>query len=241
MGIRDRPIASRSPCQNGYAERLIGSIRRDCLDHVVVFGERHLRHLLKSHQQYYKEARTHLSLQKDAPIPRPSVRRWQCPSWAGCTTNTYEREFPTGTGALVKLARSGIQLAHDHVEHFEIVSDQANDNRIIRVGDARVAIGIAIFGYLQRKLDRIWALHDETRRLVDQGNAHSSREGFWRFTDASIASMLAMRPLPHPPCASLSSHFAMLGIIPFLQRLRHSPSHECQPDTAMICARLAGR
>ena len=70
MGIRDRPIARHSPWQNGYAERLIGSIRRDCLDHVVVFGERHLRNLLRSYQQYYNEARTHLSLCKDAPIPR---------------------------------------------------------------------------------------------------------------------------------------------------------------------------
>ena len=70
MGIRDRPIAPRSPWQNGCAERLIGSIRRDCLDHVVVFGERHLRHLLKSYQQYYNEARTHLSLEKNAPISR---------------------------------------------------------------------------------------------------------------------------------------------------------------------------
>jgi transposase InsO family protein len=70
MGIRDRPIAARSPWQNGYAERLIGSIRRDCLDHVVVFGEQHLRHLLRSYQQYYNEVRTHLSLHKDAPIPR---------------------------------------------------------------------------------------------------------------------------------------------------------------------------
>jgi transposase InsO family protein len=70
MGIRDRPISARSPWQNGYAERLIGSIRRDCLDHVLVFGERHLRHLLKSYQEYYNEARTHLSLEKDAPIPR---------------------------------------------------------------------------------------------------------------------------------------------------------------------------
>jgi hypothetical protein len=70
MGIRDRPIAPRSPWQNGCAERLIGSIRRDCLDHFVVFGEQHLRHLLKSYQAYYNEARTHLSLQKDAPIPR---------------------------------------------------------------------------------------------------------------------------------------------------------------------------
>jgi transposase InsO family protein len=67
MGIRDRPSSARSPWQNGHAERLIGSIRRDCLD---VFGERHLRHLLKSYQRYYNEVRTHLSLQKDAPIPR---------------------------------------------------------------------------------------------------------------------------------------------------------------------------
>ena len=67
MGIRDRPISARSPWQNGYAERLIGSIRRDCLDHVVVFGERHLRHLLHAYQRYYNEVRTHLSLRKDAP------------------------------------------------------------------------------------------------------------------------------------------------------------------------------
>src|SRR5215475_16103206 len=60
MGIRDRPIAARSPWQNGCAERLIGSIRRDCLDHVVVFGERHLRHVLTAYQKYYNEARTHL-------------------------------------------------------------------------------------------------------------------------------------------------------------------------------------
>ena len=70
MGIRDRPSSARSPWQNGHAERLIGSIRRDYLDHVVVFGERHLRHLLNSYQRYYNEVRTHLSLQKDAPIPR---------------------------------------------------------------------------------------------------------------------------------------------------------------------------
>jgi hypothetical protein len=66
--VRDRPISPRSPWQNGYSERLIGSIRRD--DHVVVFGERHLRHLLNSYQKYYNEVRTHLSLYKDAPIPR---------------------------------------------------------------------------------------------------------------------------------------------------------------------------
>src|SRR5277367_3712378 len=69
MGIRDRPTSPRSPWQNGYAERLIGSIRRECLDHVVVFSERHLRHLLLCYMKYYNGARTHLSLEKDAPVP----------------------------------------------------------------------------------------------------------------------------------------------------------------------------
>jgi transposase InsO family protein len=70
MSIRDRPTAPRSPWQNGHCERAIGSIRRECLDHVVVFGERHLRHLLRSYATYYNEARTHLSVNKDAPSPR---------------------------------------------------------------------------------------------------------------------------------------------------------------------------
>jgi transposase InsO family protein len=69
-GIRDQRTTPRSPWQNGYAERLIGSIRRDCLDHVVVFGERHLRHLLRSYRAYYNVTRTHLSLDKDAPVSR---------------------------------------------------------------------------------------------------------------------------------------------------------------------------
>src|SRR5712671_2904211 len=74
MGIRDRPTSPRSPWQNGCAERLIGSIRRECLDHVVVFSERHLRHVLLSYMNYYNETRTHLSLAKDAPLSR-TVKR----------------------------------------------------------------------------------------------------------------------------------------------------------------------
>ena len=74
MGIRDRPVSAQSPLQNGYAERLIGSIRRECLDHVVVVGERHLRHVLASYQTYYNEVRTHLSLQNDAPVRRDVCR-----------------------------------------------------------------------------------------------------------------------------------------------------------------------
>jgi len=71
MGIRDKPIAPVSPWQNGFAERLIGSIRRECLDHVVVLGEAHLRRILKSYADYYNSVRTHRSLHKDAPISRP--------------------------------------------------------------------------------------------------------------------------------------------------------------------------
>ena len=70
MGIRDRPIAARSPWQNGYAERLIGSIRRECLDHSVVFSQAHLRRILLTYAAYYNELRTHLSLNKDAPVAR---------------------------------------------------------------------------------------------------------------------------------------------------------------------------
>ena len=74
MGIRDHPIAPRSPWQNGQAERLIGSIRRECLDHIVVFGDAHLRRVLKAYAGYYNNVRTHLSLSKDAPLIRPAQR-----------------------------------------------------------------------------------------------------------------------------------------------------------------------
>ena len=77
MGIRDHPIAPRSPWQNGHAERLIGSIRRECLDHVVVFGEAHLRRILATYAGYYNELRTHLSLDKDSPGRRPIQRLGQ--------------------------------------------------------------------------------------------------------------------------------------------------------------------
>ena len=62
--------APRSPWQNAYAERLIGSIRRECLDHLIVLGERHLKRILSSYVDYYQSSRTHLSLEKDAPDMR---------------------------------------------------------------------------------------------------------------------------------------------------------------------------
>jgi transposase InsO family protein len=77
LGIRDHPISARSPWQNGHAERLIGSIRRECLDHVVVTGEQHLRHVLNCYMEYYNAFRTHLSLGKDAPNRR-AIQRGGC-------------------------------------------------------------------------------------------------------------------------------------------------------------------
>ena len=74
MGIRDKPIAPASPWQNGFAERLIGSIRRECLDHLVVLSEAHLRRILQAYARYYNKIRTHRSLDKDAPFSRPVQR-----------------------------------------------------------------------------------------------------------------------------------------------------------------------
>ena len=71
MGIEEVITAPRSPWQNPYVERIIGSIRRECLDHVIIFDERHLRRVLSTYFQYHHQSRTHLSLNKDCPAPRP--------------------------------------------------------------------------------------------------------------------------------------------------------------------------
>jgi transposase InsO family protein len=74
MGIRDRPISFRSSWQNGYLERLIGSIRRECTDHLIVFSEEHLRRILAKYGTYYNEIRIHTALGQDAPCTRPIER-----------------------------------------------------------------------------------------------------------------------------------------------------------------------
>jgi hypothetical protein len=101
MGIRDKPIAPASPWQNGFAERLIGSIRRECLDHIVVFGEAHLLRILRSYVHYYNDVRTHRSLDKDAPIARrfSAPGASHCfPSWADSITATPGSRFSVRTG-----------------------------------------------------------------------------------------------------------------------------------------------
>ena len=93
MGIRDRPITPRSPWQNGHVERPIGSVRREFLDHVVVLGERHLRHLLANDATYYNGERTHLALDKDTPLHRPTqtVGRIASVTWLGGLHRHYVR------------------------------------------------------------------------------------------------------------------------------------------------------
>jgi transposase InsO family protein len=101
MGIRDKPIAPASPWQNSFAERLIGSIRRECVDRVVVLSEAHLRRILQTYARYYNEIRTHRSLNKDAPVSR-LVQRTEMSnhtqSSADFITNTCGFRFSVHTG-----------------------------------------------------------------------------------------------------------------------------------------------
>jgi transposase InsO family protein len=94
LGMTEVLTAPRSPWQNPYAERVIGSIRRECMNHVIVLGERHLRRILNSYIAYYNKTRTHLSLDKDAPEVRPI--------------------YPPGHGKVVELKRVG-GLHHEYV------------------------------------------------------------------------------------------------------------------------------
>src|SRR5260370_32130191 len=89
---------------------LIGSIRRECVDHIIVLGERHLRHVLLSYMQYYNEVRTHLSLNKDAPVSRAVDRAGHilCRPILGGLHHQYVRiYFTTGTGATARRTDSG--------------------------------------------------------------------------------------------------------------------------------------
>ena len=82
MGIRDRPIARSSPWQSDFVERLIGSIRRECLDHILVVDEAHLRRILRTYADDNNQIRMHRSLDKDAPVSRPIQRTGSIKSFA---------------------------------------------------------------------------------------------------------------------------------------------------------------
>jgi putative transposase len=96
MGIEEVLTAPRSPWQNPYCERLVGSIRRECLDHTIVLGDRHLKRILSKYVSYYHGFRTHMSLEMDAPNHRP-VQTQDCGdvveiSEVGGLHHHYERQ-----------------------------------------------------------------------------------------------------------------------------------------------------
>jgi len=95
MDIREVITAARSPWQNAYAERLIGSIRRECLDHVIVWNKRGLRRVLQAYVAYYQRSRTHLSLDKDSPVPRAVAP----PSAGASLPSRRSADFTIGTNA----------------------------------------------------------------------------------------------------------------------------------------------
>src|SRR5258707_5532913 len=123
MGIRDRPIAPASPWQNGFAERLIGSIRRECLDHVIILGEAHLRRILKSYARYYLTLATIMGRARTCPWIRTRPYRvllrgqgvfFAAQSSADCITNMSgfdlrqaQRDFAAWLGLVPKQMSTG--------------------------------------------------------------------------------------------------------------------------------------
>jgi len=123
MGITEVLTAPQSPWQNGFVERLIGSIPRECLDHVIVLGEKHLRRILRSYFEYYQESRSHLSLGED----HPSARTVQ----------------PPEVGAVVEIAQVG-GLHHRYERHaaqgaLEHFVRRPSPTRSLPVGNPRLA------------------------------------------------------------------------------------------------------
>ena len=127
MGIRDRPTSLRSPWQNPYAERLIGTLRRECLDHVLIFGERHLLRILSLYSTYYNQTRTHLALSKDAPLRirsaaqrRPLSRRFNP---CGCPQSAMARR--ANKGVMLNAANNS-RLVRRHVREDQLPATRYN-------------------------------------------------------------------------------------------------------------------
>jgi hypothetical protein len=142
MGIRDKPTVPASPWQNGFAERLIGSIRRECLDHIVVFCEAHLRRILRSYARYYNEIRTHRSLDKMrrflARFSGPEASN-RSPSSADSTTTMPEFRFSVHTGGVPVQVYAVERLGKEDVV---VANDEANSTfRVLTAPGLQNAIG----------------------------------------------------------------------------------------------------
>ena len=146
MAIRDKPTAPASPWQNGFAERLIGSIRRECVDHIVVFGEAHLRRILRTYARYYNDIRTHWSLNKDAPVSRPAQRTGdiKSPALLGGLHHHYIRVFGTHNECLSKIIlfgeRSLRRALSEYVAHYHAERNHQGKSNVLlfrRVAETR--------------------------------------------------------------------------------------------------------
>ena len=160
MGIRDRPISPQSPWQNGYAERLIGTLRRECLDHMIIFGETHLRRILCAYAAYYNQGRTHLALQKDAPLHRAPADWSHCRhshlSWA---TSPIRPDIIFG--------KDRLQLLHEAVPSAKVMALLVNPaNSTVAETQSREAFSVAptlsvdlhvLHASTERDLDAVFA------------------------------------------------------------------------------------
>jgi Integrase core domain len=119
MGIRDKPIAPGSPWQNSFAERLIGTIRRECVGHIVVLGEAHLRRILREYARYYNTVRTHRSLDQDAPGLSPGsadrTHRVACPRWRTASPIRPDLGFRHAQGRDTRSLQA--YLGHKNIQH----------------------------------------------------------------------------------------------------------------------------
>ena len=124
MGITEVITAPRSPWQNAYVERVIGSIRRECLDHIVIFNERHLRRVLSSYVDYYQRTRTHLSLDKDCPDPPPD----------SASQRRESRRHPAGRRLASPLRTSGRLIRSRFLLDNHCVADRTPSPEYLRIG-----------------------------------------------------------------------------------------------------------
>ena len=119
MGIRDRPISPGSPWQNGYAERLIGTLRRDCVDQILIFGEAHLRQILTMYASYYNQSRTNLSLHKDMLTGR-AVQRYRTiavkPVLSGLHHRSARKLFSERTVWFASLSGIGVGMNRPYLD-----------------------------------------------------------------------------------------------------------------------------
>ena len=141
MGIRDKPIAPGSPWQNCFAERLIGSIRRECVDHIIALGEQQLRRVLKSYAGYYNTARTHRSLDKDAPLSRPVQQTGRIVSHAliGGLHHQYVRNLSfryTQVGRASPQICSSVTFRQGHVRSVRVADQVVLDKTVVRISSA---------------------------------------------------------------------------------------------------------